>query len=1522
MKLVPLQTVILSIGKLEDILSRDESAFNCHTNDDRRAWFAIDLGVWFYPTDYTLRHARGYGRSALRNWLFQVSKDGINWTTIWNHIDDQSLNEPGSTATWHMSSAILQEAEERAAVFSVTPREDEDPLAEKGDNNCSNATNVKVQPTTTPKGWRHIRIKQNGKNSSGQTHYLSISGFEVYGTVLGVCDELGKAAKEAEANLRRQRRLMRTHMLKHMVVGARVVRGLDWKWRDQDGSPQGEGTVTGELHNGWIDVTWDHSGSNSYRMGAEGKFDLKLSPGYELKLSSSDMSAANMSNPIGPLMNKPLFTSPLATNTETTPSSAASSHHLYQPMSGGIAPPPPRVSTQSRKASSTTNLPDNTSGSSQVKNSLESFEQTASADNLSANSGSEETTSGNQAKPHSGDSSTMYEAVDQVTKEAVEAVVHSVLTEAMMNVSIANDKNSSPRPSARRSYTSASVSLGLNENQGGLPTVEERAVTKKYGAGSNLRIPGIATGEDQDYDIEDTEMLEPIVGQAEMLPSAATSSNKSNVGLNVLHTHKEIDEAEIEEDENELSDEQTRYWEGLEKEKQLGKEAMEKRNIETLNRALSVANQLSVDDLNTSLEQTNMKGGNDPINERALLESFGAVQGNEISLNESISMDNNRQQSNLVSSRSDVVSLASTLANDLAHLVETMNLGDMSEALVNSDPLRPHSNLVTRAAYAGAKNLGRGLGVTSCSSTCENMNNAASNAGYPTDNSNSSASNLNQALTPPPSKRLFAPHENNQRDEDFNRADSDNTTQSPIVTTSSGLAKLLDFPELRGDVNFSFGSADDNLSMSIANSHVLHSGKPTQPKWSSLNNSAITPQTPPPAFPPPPPPPITMPLPSDTSNAAFQQLNSVESMIQSEHQRMKYRDAPVKSPETTKVTSNITSNSEFQNNSVSEPNLMNTADTASAVSLLETFAAIARKRTSGTNGGSGVSPSGSLVATTNSVNNSRNQTVSNASTVVSNFLGGNNKTNTQVVGGNNSDNTSNATKSVSSLVRLALSSNFSSSLFDATQSYPTLAADTSNNGKQSVQPNVSLSETDQVSLEEFLESCRTTSLLAELEDDEELPEAEDDDNDDDDPNDDDDEYDEPYADEDGFETPNHVSGGGSGMLTSVSVSGAGTGANGSTASSTDNGSSRHLHYPYHHSRNLGSGHGMLGSSGRRKTWDDEHVLKRKFSALIPAFDPRPGRTNVNQTSDFDIPLPPEDGLPTIGIHDQCNSENSIGIKTPAVQVTQSISATKTTPDRDTDCATPLSSVSSAPYVSGNQQPRLSLSLRGPNLPGIPDVEIDLTPAAPSSNNSNSLSTSGDGTVFQAVQNLVQISLMGSKADKIRRIWEPTYVIVYRASDATPKSQSTSEDSTLNETNEKTDDKAVPQSRQQISSNLPQLPLLTTSHCTMDEVLQLLRQLYIISNQTSKDIVHTKPDAEMSAIQEEDDKGLGIHSITDLFTAQKITNKLVQQIQDPLVLSANAMPDWCQELTFSCPMLFPFDTRLLHFQCTAFGASRR
>lgn len=126
------------------------------------------------------RHARGYGRSALRNWLLQASKDTVTWTTLLTHSDDTSLSEPGSTSTWPIQ---------------CPPEESE--------------------------GYRHIRIHQNGRNASNQTHYLSLSGFEIYGRVTAGCDDMGKtAAKEAEAKIRRERRLIRSQ-LKYFTTGAR-----------------------------------------------------------------------------------------------------------------------------------------------------------------------------------------------------------------------------------------------------------------------------------------------------------------------------------------------------------------------------------------------------------------------------------------------------------------------------------------------------------------------------------------------------------------------------------------------------------------------------------------------------------------------------------------------------------------------------------------------------------------------------------------------------------------------------------------------------------------------------------------------------------------------------------------------------------------------------------------------------------------------------------------------------------------------------------------------------------------------------------------------------------------------------------------------------------------------------------------------------------------------------------------------------------------------------------------------------
>ncbi|EDV24531.1 uncharacterized protein TRIADDRAFT_56425 [Trichoplax adhaerens] len=66
-------------------------------------------------------------------------------------------------------------------------------------------------------------------------------------------------------------------MAKLMTKGTRVVRGPDWKWGDQDGGPTGLGTIVDELgDDGWIRAQWDNGNTNSYRMGKESKYDLKL----------------------------------------------------------------------------------------------------------------------------------------------------------------------------------------------------------------------------------------------------------------------------------------------------------------------------------------------------------------------------------------------------------------------------------------------------------------------------------------------------------------------------------------------------------------------------------------------------------------------------------------------------------------------------------------------------------------------------------------------------------------------------------------------------------------------------------------------------------------------------------------------------------------------------------------------------------------------------------------------------------------------------------------------------------------------------------------------------------------------------------------------------------------------------------------------------------------------------------------------------------------------------------------------
>lgn len=70
------------------------------------------------------------------------------------------------------------------------------------------------------------------------------------------------------------------NVLRSPELGLRVRRGLDWDWGDQDGGAGmlGITVAEGRVDLGWVNVRWDHGDGNSYRVGADGKYDLMVVP--------------------------------------------------------------------------------------------------------------------------------------------------------------------------------------------------------------------------------------------------------------------------------------------------------------------------------------------------------------------------------------------------------------------------------------------------------------------------------------------------------------------------------------------------------------------------------------------------------------------------------------------------------------------------------------------------------------------------------------------------------------------------------------------------------------------------------------------------------------------------------------------------------------------------------------------------------------------------------------------------------------------------------------------------------------------------------------------------------------------------------------------------------------------------------------------------------------------------------------------------------------------------------------------
>ncbi|CAF2541147.1 unnamed protein product [Rotaria sp. Silwood2] len=247
-----------------------------------------------------------------------------------------------------------------------------------------------------------------------------------------------------------------------------------------------------------------------------------------------------------------------------------------------------------------------------------------------------------------------------------------------------------------------------------------------------------------------------------------------------------------------------------------------------------------------------------------------------------------------------------------------------------------------------------------------------------------------------------------------------------------------------------------------------------------------------------------------------------------------------------------------------------------------------------------------------------------------------------------------------------------------------------------------------------------------------------------------------------------------------------------------------------------------------RNWDDDFVLKRQLSVLLPAFDGRPGRTNINATQDIPV---------------------------PTTMAPKEETSTKRRSNADA-----LTAANMTLYIRGPS----------PTITGLKDTDIEMDDP--------------DATIFKYVQQLINPFPSSQRNERIKRIFEPTYTIIY-----TEKSHEQSKSNTTQLKDENIFN----------SSNDPQ------DICIIEDILKLLRQLYYLST----NYIQTNPHLNEN------------FSIDNYFYSKKLNNKLLQQIQDSILIASSSLPSWTSWLIHSYKFLYPFETRQLYFRTTSFGTSR-
>ncbi|KAI1369985.1 HECT-domain-containing protein [Xylaria arbuscula] len=106
-----------------------------------------------------------------------------------------------------------------------------------------------------------------------------------------------------------------------------------------------------------------------------------------------------------------------------------------------------------------------------------------------------------------------------------------------------------------------------------------------------------------------------------------------------------------------------------------------------------------------------------------------------------------------------------------------------------------------------------------------------------------------------------------------------------------------------------------------------------------------------------------------------------------------------------------------------------------------------------------------------------------------------------------------------------------------------------------------------------------------------------------------------------------------------------------------------------------------------------------------------------------------------------------------------------------------------------------------------------------------------------------------------------------------------------------------------------VPASLANHPTTASILRLLHILHDL-NANIDDIV----------VENKNDLRLNMEPLSQ-FVNTKLTAKLNRQLEEPLIVASNCLPNWSEDLARLYPFLFPFETRHLFLQSTSFGYAR-